>query len=1017
MKKILKRYDILFVLCMSILVITAEYHESFSWLEDQTISLRHGLRSNFGTRKATAFPDDKIVLVTIDDNFFNKYGKFPIRRADLAAIVRNLNELGARVICTDLLLEHPGSFDGDTVLAEAIKDKKVILASRAVFDENNQFLNIRYPIPSLKNACPTGYINLTSPSSVSTFLSRLRIRPEITELEDGWPIAVQILSVYMNAQPEQQYQKLNIGRLSIPLDHFNDIYINFSSIPKMHRFLHQSVGISAWEFMNISEMDSYDIQELKAWIDNKIVILGETTEISHDWFDTPVGVVYGMEIIADTVSTLLNEAPLLPAPLYVEIMLTFLLISGIALCTSCIRIPLLQTLSAAAIFWGFILFSIVVYVYFAMVISMTYNLTAGVLLFFVFSLLSYFRERKLSNARQQEKEKAEGERKVAEAATQAKSEFLANMSHEIRTPMNSVLGFLELALEDSDLPKFQKNNLATAHNSAKSLLTLINDILDVSKLESGRLDLELRSFDLRKMVRDTLQAFEMKCRERGPDFSYTVHPDLSQYFFGDATRLRQIVINLVGNAVKFTEKGEISVTVKPGDEADMIHFSVKDTGIGIPADKVDKIFEPFTQAEGSTARRFGGTGLGTTISRQLAELMGGKIWVASQEGIGSTFHFTVRMEPTDLIPEERIESSADDLSRRCFKILMAEDIEENIVLTRIRLEQHGHSVIVARNGIEAIREFEQEKPDIILMDIHMPEMDGLTATRQIRKPDAGVGDHIPIVALTASLMKDERGKCLQAGMDAVAGKPVDFNELFDIMEKLVPEGVGIKQQDSEVRAKAKPNSNDCLLPDSQPMFYKLKGVDTQKGLKIWQNPKAYKKALLGFYNRYKNAADEILELVREDNRKGAYHIVHALKGVAGNLAVTEVYRIAEKLNAVFMITHYDKLIPLIRSLAVELDTVISSIRDIEPEEEKQEVVKEALDITAMTELFRGMLASFEEYNPCEVKPFLEKLKLSFSQDQINPIEQQVEKFAFSKARDETVRLARDFGIESDDLNI
>lgn len=1017
MKKFLRRYDILFVLFMFILVITAEYHESFSWLEDQTISLRHGLRSNFGTREATAFRDDKIVLVTIDDKFFDKYGKFPIRRADLAAIVRNLNELGASVICTDLLLEHPGSFDGDTVLAEAIKDKKVILASRAVFDENNQFLNIRYPIPSLKNACPTGYINLTSPSSVSTFLSRLRIRPEITELEDGWPIAVQILSVYMDAQPEQKYKKLNIGRLSIPLDHFNDIYINFSSIPKMHKFLHQSVGISAWEFMNISEMDSYDIQELKAWIDDKIVILGETTEISHDWFDTPVGMVYGMEIIADTVSTLLNEAPLMPAPLYVEIMLTFLLISGVTFCTSFIRTPLLQTLSAAAFFLGFILFSIVVYVYFGLVISMIYNLTAGVLLFFVFSLLSYFQERELSNTRQQDKEKAEGERRIAEAATQAKSEFLANMSHEIRTPMNSVLGFLELALDDSDLPEFQKNNLATAHNSAKSLLTLIDDILDVSKLESGRLKLESRSFDLRKMLRDTLQAFEMKYRETALNFSYTVHPDLSRYFFGDVTRLRQVIINIVGNAFKFTEKGEINMKVKPGDETDMIHFSIKDTGIGIPPDKIDKIFEPFTQAEGSTSRRFGGTGLGTTISRQLAELMGGRIWVASQEGMGSTFHFTVRMEPTDSIPEERIESSTDDLSRRCFKILMAEDIEENIMLTKIRLEQQGHSIIIARNGIEAVKKFEQEKPDIILMDIHMPEMDGLTATRQIRKSDTGFASHIPIVALTASLMKDEKEKCMQAGMDAVAGKPVNFNELFDIMEKLVPKGVGIRQQDSKVRAKTKSNSNDCLISDSQPIFCRVKGVDTQKGIRIWQDAQAYKKALIRFYSRYKNAADEIFELVREDNRKGAYHIVHALKGVAGSLAITEVYRIAEELNTVFMVKHYDELIPLIRSLAIELDTVINSIRDIEPEEEKQGAVKEALDIKDMKKLFQGVLASFEEYNPCAVKPFLEKLKLSFSQDQINPIEQQVEKFAFAKARDETVRLARDCGIESDDLNI
>ncbi len=256
--------------------------------------------------------------------------------------------------------------------------------------------------------------------------------------------------------------------------------------------------------------------------------------------------------------------------------------------------------------------------------------------------------------RRQTEEALRNAKEAAEAASRTKSEFLANMSHEIRTPMNSVLGFLELAMEYPLLPSPQ-NYLNTAHNSAKSLLTLINDILDVSKLESGRLELENSPFDLIQMTEDTLRVFKIRAMEKGLSLSFETPHDLPRYFVGDSSRVRQIIVNLVGNAVKFTEKGEIRVAVFAPDRKNMLHFSVSDTGIGIPADRLDKIFDPFTQADASTTRRFGGTGLGTTISRQLAELMGGKIWAESEEGKGSTFHFTVCMEQTDTIPESEPE--------------------------------------------------------------------------------------------------------------------------------------------------------------------------------------------------------------------------------------------------------------------------------------------------------------------------------------------------------------------------
>lgn len=598
----------------------------------------------------------------------------------------------------------------------------------------------------------------------------------------------------------------------------------------------------------------------------------------------------------------------------------------------------------------------------------------------------------------------------AEAATKAKSEFLANMSHEIRTPMNSVLGFLELAL-DGDLSENQRTNLATARRSAKSLLMLINDILDISKLESGRMELENRAFDLSFMMKEALKIFEVKSGEKGVALFFHIHPHVSPYFIGDSDRLRQVVINLVGNALKFTESGEIGVRVTPWDDPrtagfQKLHIAVSDTGIGIPADRLGKIFEPFTQVDNSTARRFGGTGLGTAISKQLVELMGGEIWAESVVGKGSVFHFTVCMEPTDNHGDISAAACGRSTANRVFKVLIAEDIEENILLAGIRLKQRGHTVIEARTGQEVLKKYREDKPDIILMDVHMPAMDGIEATLRIRKLEQafdskGIGKNIeiPIVALTASVMKEEREKCLKSGMNAVIGKPVDFDEVFDIMEKLVPKGMGRLEKE---------NPADPAISGKMPV---LAGVDIQKGIRIWMDPAAYKKALLRFVRYHQNTGIRIRNLLQNGNCEEAGRIVHALKGVSGNLSITDVHAISESLDASIRQNRIEETESLVESLTTALDITMASIRRLEAEVETRECKTNNPDPAALRELFHGMLASFGQYNPCMIEPFIEKLGETVSPEQLEPIARRVDRFDFKGARTETIKLAHCLDVE------
>ena len=379
-------------ICLFLLAIPAEFYETFALLEEQTISFRHLLRMSMASPEKTQFSKDQIVLVNTDEAFFKQYGSFPLRRTDIGMIAQNLQELGAKVVAVDLLMDFPSSYQEDEPTSASFKKAgNVLLVSQAEF-HGSKFIKVNYATPVLKEFTEAGYTNIGSQSAIVTSLSRLKIYPEIVEKANGWPFAVKALAMYLGVEPVIENHVLKFGtEIAVPLDQFNNFYIDFPALPTGGRFLSQSAGLTALEFLDISDLDEDERTELSYWVKDKIVMVGDTSEVSHDWFDTPVGMVYGVEIIADSIHTLLRNAPLRPAEQWMEqavlmVFMVCLILAGL------VASPTIRTLLALVLAGAFIAAAVLAYVHLGLVVSMSYCLTAGFLSFLLITARYYLME-------------------------------------------------------------------------------------------------------------------------------------------------------------------------------------------------------------------------------------------------------------------------------------------------------------------------------------------------------------------------------------------------------------------------------------------------------------------------------------------------------------------------------------------------------------------------------------------------------------------------------------------------
>ncbi|MGB5868285.1 MAG: transporter substrate-binding domain-containing protein [Arcobacteraceae bacterium] len=540
------------------------------------------------------------------------------------------------------------------------------------------------------------------------------------------------------------------------------------------------------------------------------------------------------------------------------------------------------------------------------------------------------------------------ERDKAKQLTKAKSEFLANMSHEIRTPMNGIVGMAHLALE-CDLDEKSKNYIQKIDVSAKSLLNIINDILDFSKIEAGKLTIDKIDFDLSELIYNIVNLSRLKIEEKHLDIVVDIDTTEPRSYYGDPHRLSQILINLISNAIKFTDDGFIKIVVQHKENS-IVEFRIEDSGIGLSVNQIDKLFQSFSQGDNSTTRKYGGTGLGLSISKHLVELLGGKIWVESKEDIGSSFIFEMKLPSKILLNDENFEIKNINSIKKHFQnlkdlcILLADDNSINQEIIIGLLEGSSIKIDAVSNGEEALNKYleSQNKYQLILMDIQMPLMNGLEATQEIRK----LNQNIPIVALTASKIEQERENTKNIGMNDYLEKPIDINKLYSILYKY------LYKNNLKIEMKA--------LKESSKIPKNLHYIDTQYALKRLNfDESLYLKILSDFKSYYSEIKFDMLS---DDDFKLT---LHTIKGLSGNIGARKLHDIVNALENSKDAVSFDNFIN-------EMNNVINELAFLNTTSEKK-ILKQDISEIDKQKLFNDLKEALKIKRPKLISIILEDL--------------------------------------------
>lgn len=529
--------------------------------------------------------------------------------------------------------------------------------------------------------------------------------------------------------------------------------------------------------------------------------------------------------------------------------------------------------------------------------------------------------------RQRTEEALREAKDAAESATRAKSEFLANMSHEIRTPLNAVLGMIDLLL-DSDLTMPQRERAKIAKSAAETLLILLNDVLDLSKIEAGKLELEQVDFEVRSLLSATKTILSGRALDGGLDLRCSVADSVPAWVRGDPNRLRQILLNLGNNAIKFTDKGEIIILVDLEDQVNnevALHFAVSDTGIGISPEKLEVVFDRFSQADASTTRKYGGTGLGLAISYELSKAMGGRMWVESEDGKGSTFHFTTRFELGRPVTEA-VECAPDRMAQPDLigiRILLAEDNVLNQAVAVQVLTKFGCEVVIASNGREAVQAFDSHQFDVILMDLQMPDMDGFEATSIIRAKQTT--SRIPIIAQTAHAFAEDRQRCLEAGMDEHISKPINMRELQEVLARFcVSAGQG-----------GVPGHEVC------DKIYDVEALDANKEVfdleplrdRLGGDENSARQIVALFLSETPELVAKLRSAALAENWKLMAKLAHSLRGSSATLGADVLADVAGKVERVAQNPDDSTLSTLLSQLDAAVCALEASIQRLNPQSE------------------------------------------------------------------------------------